>query len=131
MKTYTTKELNANVFAYILNAIDSEDYNGNKLNTDAEKLQFLADRFKSEFLCEYELKRNKTYQDCFKSWISGLAIDIAYYDQDIIELAHKWNSIPVNSTDAQESKIVANWFHFIAAKTMQLFSKHKITSFYL
>ena len=46
MKLTTTKQLNENVFNYILSAIDGEGY-GKNLQTDAEKLTFLAETFKA------------------------------------------------------------------------------------
>ncbi len=131
MKTYTTKELNANVFAYILDAIDNPD--SDIIMTTEEKLQFLSDQFKDAYVFSDNLKRYGNYQTLFKEWIMGLpsCFNIDYTNYDIIRIAKLWKSIPENATDKQEEKIINNYFNFIAAKTMQLFSKHKINSFYL
>lgn len=132
MKTITTKELNALVFPYILNAINGEGY-GKELTSDKEKLTFLAETFKSEYCYEYNLKRYGSYQEVMKNWLMGLlsCFNIDFENYRIIEIAKEWGSIPVNADDRAEDKILANWFNLIAAKTFQLFRKHGINIFSL
>ena len=119
-----TKNLNYNVFAYILDHIDSAAYNV-KTNTEKEKLQFLADTFKSEY--GHMISRIGN-QKALEEWYQGLpsAINIDYTYYDIEKLARKWGSISPNATDSQINKITSNWFNFLAAKTIVLFNKYKI-----
>lgn len=128
MKT-NTKEFNAKVYPYILNAIDSTNY-GIEKKTDIEKLQFVADTFKSEYLNEYNLRRYGSIQNVLANWFTGLpsSINIDFENYRIIEIAKEWGwgSLPENSTDAQENKILENWFNLIAFKTIQLMGKNGI-----
>lgn len=126
-KTTNRKQLNSFVNSYILNAIDGEGY-GENLTTDTERLQFLAKCFKYQYVYPDNLKRYGSYQETLRQWIMGLpsCFNVDFENYRIIEIAKEWHSIPDNATDKQEDKILDNWFNFIAAKTMQLFSKHNI-----
>lgn len=118
--------LDRTVKAYILEAIDNQGCNNSKeLKTDAEKLQFLFDAFKSEYGWSIE---RKGMQSAFSDWIMGLpsSFNIDFENYKILELAKLWGSIPRDASEAQEDKILANWFNFITVKTFQLFRKHKI-----
>ena len=64
----STKDLNAQVFPYILDAIDTDGYDV-EAHTPKEKLQFLFDTFKSEQ--GYNNNRVGLYR-AFSEWLSGL-----------------------------------------------------------
>lgn len=123
----TTKELNEKAFNYILNCIDGEGYERSFTN-DTEKLQFLADTFKAEYVCDYNLKNHGSYQSMFKNWIMGApsSFNIVFYNWDIIKLAKDWGSLKQNATDREEQKILDNYYNFIANKTFQLMKKYKV-----
>ena len=109
---------------YILSCISSDGYD-QEPKTDPEKLRFLYDTFISEK--GWEIKRIGLVP-CFEDWIRGLpsSFNIDFSNYDILELAKKWDSIPLNATEDQEHKILDNYFNFITAKTFQLFRKHDI-----
>jgi hypothetical protein len=121
------KELNSNVFVYILSCIDESGYDLN-LITDAEKLQFVADCFKREYLFPANLNRYGSYQKTFGNWLMGLpsCFNVDFENYRIIEIAKSWGSLPIDATDKQEDKILDSWFSFIACKTFQLMKKHKV-----
>lgn len=123
-------ELNTVVFAYILNAIDGEGY-GKDLNTDKEKLQHLADCFKTEYVFPDNLKRYGSYQKMFENWIMGLpsSFNIDFYNFEIVKLAKKWECLPQNTTEDQEYKITSNWWNWISNKTFQLMKKHNVSPY--
>jgi hypothetical protein len=123
-----TAELNKLVFNYILDAIDSDGYEV-KCNSDTEKLQFLANTFKSEYCFPNNLKYYGSYQKVLEAWIMGLpsSFNIEFRNHRIIEIAKEWGSLPQDATEKQEDKILGNWFNFIAAKTLILMKKHKVT----
>ena len=123
----TTKQLNQKAFQYILDCISGEGYE-KEFNTDSERLQFLADCFNGEYVCEFNLKRDGSYQSMFKNWIQGApsCFNIAYEYHEIIALAKEWGSIPKNATDKEENKILSNYFNFIASKTFQLMKKYNV-----
>jgi hypothetical protein len=120
----STKDLNAQVFPYILDAIDTDGYDV-EADTNKEKLQFLFDTFKSEY--GWMIARKGLY-GAFTEWLQGVptVIRIDIYNSEILELAEKWGSIPHNATSRQEDKIIDNWFNFITNKTFQLFRKYGI-----
>jgi hypothetical protein len=114
---------------YILGCVAEEDYNGKELKTDAEKLQFVYDCFKSEYWHEYNQKYyNGNQTAAFTSWLQGLpsSFGIDFEPYTILQIAKRWDSIPENATEKQEDKILENWFNFISVKTFQLFRKYKI-----
>ena len=47
-------------------------------------------------------------------WLSGLAIRIAFYYEDIIELAIEMGSIDANPSDQLTKKVCENYFTFMA-----------------
>jgi len=124
----TISEKNTIVNAYILDAISSEGYD-KQLNTNAEKLQFLADCYKSEYSFPDNLRRYGSHQICFQNWIMGLpsCFNIDFENYRIIEIAKEWNDLNEQSTERQTDKIIANWFNYIAAKTIQLMGKKRIS----
>lgn len=123
----TTKELNNHVFNYILNAIDGEGY-GKTLQTDTDKLQFLADTFNSEYAYKENIRYYGSYSKTFENWLMGLpsCFNVEFRNHAIIEIAKLWGSLPINATEKQEDKILNNWFNFITCKTFQLMKKHKV-----
>lgn len=127
LKTPRT-QLKSFVNAYILDAIDGSGY-GKELTTDTDKLQFVADCYKSEYSFPDNLKRYGSHQNCFANWLQGLpsSFNIDYENYRIIELAIEWGSIPANADDRKTDKILDNWWNFIACKTIQLMAKHKIS----
>jgi hypothetical protein len=127
MKT-NTKEFNQLAFNYIIDAISTDGYDI-EANTETEKLQFIADCFKSEYCFPDNLKYYGTYQNTLANWFMGLpsSINIEFRNHAIIEIAKKWGSIPKDATEKQEDKIISNWFNLIAFKTLQLFKKHNIS----
>jgi len=124
-KVSGTKEVNANVFPYIVDSISSDGYGVNP-TTEKEKLQFLFDTFKSEY--GWAISRYGIYR-AFAEWCQGLpsSFNIDYENSEILKLAKKWGSLSSNPTERQEDKILDNWFNFISNKTFQLFRKHNIS----
>lgn len=108
----------------IINAISTDGFDLVKQpKTTKEKLEFLKERFQSEY--GYAINRIG-YQDAMRDWYQGLAIDIPFYNNDIIELAKKGGSLPQNATEKQEDKIIENYWSFMARKTLGLFRKYKV-----
>ena len=122
-----TKEFKIKVYSYILNAIDSEVYDV-ETNTDTEKLQFLMDTFKKEYVYPDNLRRYGNYQEVMRQWIMGLpsVFNIEFRNHAILEIAKQWESLPENATEKQEDAIIENWFNLIAAKTFSLMREHGI-----
>lgn len=111
---------------YIINAIDSDGYETEPLNTIDSKIKFLQQTFTSEY--GWHLERTHNVQTSVKEWLMGLpsCLDIVFYNHDIIQLAIEWESLPVNHTEAQAQKIIDNYWNFMAAKIAQLFRGYHV-----
>ncbi len=118
----------AKINPYLLDAISSDD---REFANDTEKLQYVADCFKSEYCHEYNMRQYPNHQLRFAEWLKGLpsCYNIDYENYRIIELAKEWGSLPINADDRQEDKILDNWFSFIALKTFQLMRKHNVNPY--
>ena len=95
--------------AYILDAIT--DTNGNELPTREAKVKRLFDRINSE--CGWNIARIGK-QKAIAEWLSGLAIDIEYYYDGIVDLAIKFGSINENPNDKLYNKVCENYWLFMA-----------------
>ena len=109
MKVHHT-EYKKNYKKYILNTIE-EDGEGKPLKTDQEKIKYLFDRFNSEygFMIERVGK-----QKAMAEWLSGLALDIEYYYDDIVKLAIKMGSIDENPSEKLQASVKENYWNFMA-----------------
>jgi hypothetical protein len=106
----------------ILDAIDTDGYD-TTANTPKEKLQFLRNRFKSEY--GFSISRMGETR-ALSEWLSGLSINLPFYNYDILELARKGGSLAQNATEKQEEKILENYWVFMANQIMKMWRKYKI-----
>ena len=104
-------EYKKNYKNYILDCLDSEDDLIDKSLTEQEKLKYLFDRFNSEygFMVQRVGKQN-----ALAEWLSGLAINIDYYYEDIIKLAVKMGSIDANPSEELQERVCNNYWNFMA-----------------
>tara|TARA_R100000995_G_C3413944_1_gene90711 strand:+ start:249 stop:602 length:354 start_codon:yes stop_codon:yes gene_type:complete len=107
MKLHHTK-YKANYKRYILDTIEIE---GNELATDEEKVEYLFNRFYSEY--DHQIKRYGKYK-AMSEWLSGLALSTPYLNQDIIQLAIDMGSIVENPSDELQSKVINNYWEFMS-----------------
>jgi len=130
MTTSNTKKgrINAAVKQYILYCIDTENY-GVIATNDKDKLNFLYETFKTEFVYEsnvirYGGNRVKMLSEWFMGLPSSFNIDFENYK--ILEIAKSWGCIPTKATEKQEDKIIENWFLWIANKTFLLIESNRV-----
>jgi len=109
MKLHHTK-YKQNYKNYILNCIEL-DCNGNVIKTDEDKINYIFDRFYSEY--KWNVERIGKYKS-MSEWLSGLALDIPFYYEDIIKLAVEMGSLDVNASDKLKEKVQSNYFDFMA-----------------
>ena len=112
------------VYQYMLDAIDGEGYDKTLITTE-DKLQFVLDTFRKEYgwaIARYGQSK------AFTEWLSGLpsSFNIDFENYRILELAHKWESLPKNATESQEYKIISNWFNFIMVKFFQMCKRYNV-----
>ena len=60
-------------------------------------------------------------------WLQGLALDIEFYNYDIIQLAIKMGSIDENPSESLQDKVINNYFNFMAKIILSLEPSHIIT----
>lgn len=102
---------------YILDCIDSEDDLNNQELTRNQKIQYLFNRFNSEY--DWNIQRIGKYK-AMEEWLSGLAINIPYTYFDIIELAKEMGSIDSNPSEALKDRVCENYFSFMAQMVLLL-----------
>ena len=110
MKLHHT-EYKKNYKKYILECLKNEDVFIDKQPTDKELINYLFDRFNSEYGWSIE-RQGK--QKALTDWLQGLAISIPFYYDEIIELAVNMGSIDENPSDKLTSKVCDNYWSFMA-----------------
>ena len=109
MKLHYTK-YKKNYWNYILNTIET-DNDDQPLTTDKDKEKYLFDRFYQEY--GFAIPRNGK-QKAMSEWLSGLALNLPFHHQDIIDLAVKMGSIDPNPSDKLYEQITQNYWSFMA-----------------
>jgi len=103
-------EYKKNYKKYILNTIE-EDGEGKPLNTDKEKINYIFDRFNKEY--DWNIQKVGRYK-AMAEWLSGLALNIEYYYDDIVKLAIKMGSIDENPSEKLQARVKENYWDFMA-----------------
>tara|TARA_R110001606_G_scaffold60320_1_gene142258 strand:+ start:188 stop:556 length:369 start_codon:yes stop_codon:yes gene_type:complete len=109
MKLHHTK-YKENYKQYILSTIET-DNNNQPITTEREKINYIFNRFHSEY--DWNIKRIGK-QKALAEWLSGLALDIPFYYQDIVELAVDMGSIEPNPTDKVIERVEQGYWDFMA-----------------
>lgn len=116
LRTNSKKYLE-NIRTYLINAIDSE-------GTEKEKISFLMECYNSEYNNPYNCSRYPNNQTRLENWLCGLpsAINIPFYYGDIIDLAKELQEVETYSKKTEET-ICKNYFNFIAYHILKLNNK--------
>ena len=111
-----TKKYQENFKNYFLEVIKSQDL-PEDIKTDKEKVNFIFERFNSEYNHANNIRRTPNFQMRFAEWLQGLAINLPYNYNDIIELAKK-----LLETDQlkNENRIIKNYWSFMAYQIIKL-----------
>ena len=109
MKLHHTK-YKENYKQYILSTIQT-DGNDQPITTEREKINYIFNRFHSEY--DWNIKRIGK-QKALAEWLSGLALDLPYYYQDIVELAVDMGSIEPNPSDKVIERVEQGYWDFMA-----------------
>ena len=109
MKLHHTKYKD-NYKRFILSTIEY-DINGEPIAKYSDKVCYLFERFYSEYgFMIPKVGKHKAISE----WLSGLALDLPYYYNDIVELAIKMGSINPNPSDSLRNKVEQNYWDFMA-----------------
>ena len=117
-----SKRYKVNIKKYILDNIDVSDSNRKYKNPNSEnaKIHYVLDRFKSEYLHEYNLIIYKgNVSKIMAEWLSGLALNFDYYYYDIIQVSKKLHEVD-EFTERYEERIKENWWQHLANEILYL-----------
>ena len=109
MKLHHTK-YKENYKQYILSTIET-DNNDQPITTEREKINYIFNRFHSEY--GFMVPRVGK-QKALSEWLQGLALDIPFYYQDIVELAVNMGSIEPNPSDKVIERVEQGYWDFMA-----------------
>jgi hypothetical protein len=103
-------EYKKNYKNYILSNID-EDIEGNPISSEADKINYIFDRFNSE----YGWRVNQVGKvAAMIDWLQGLALNIEFYNDEIINLAIRLGSIDENPSEKLQDRVIENYWNFMA-----------------
>jgi len=107
---------------YILECLKNEDCFIDKKPTDEELINHLFERFYSEYGCDIARKGK---QKALEDWLSGLAINIPYWHDDIIDLAIEMGSIDANPSEKLSERVCESYWSFMASIILSFEPKNK------
>ena len=110
MKLHHT-EYKKNYKKYILDCLSTEDALIDRDYSDDEKIAYLFNRFYSEY--DWAIERYGKLK-ALSEWLQGLAINIEYYDDAIVQLAEEMGSIDENPTEKMRGIVLNNYWDFMA-----------------
>lgn len=131
MKKHSYSKINA----YIISHIDLSGYdeyahlvtdNESSLDRAGAKLKALYEIFLAE-VGNWRIPQSGL-QTALMDWLEGLpsAIDLPFYDGDIIQLAKDTDGLPQDATEKQEQGIIDNYWRFMAMRIISLWQSAKI-----
>ena len=117
---------------YIIASLDRENLAecaDNDCMNDFDAFNALKSRFVSEY--GHELNRKKSGQTVFSDWLQGLpsTVNMAFYNCEIIDLAHEWGSLPAVASEREEDEILENYWYFMAMQYRKAARKFGIDLF--
>ena len=121
LKNTNTKEFKATVFAYLCNAL--YDFEG----TPEERATRIWEKFSREYDYPDNRKRIPNLQARVAEWLSGLPLNVDYSYFDVRQTSQAWHECEL--TEKQADMVCANWFNFLAFKTLQLWQSVGIDPF--
>ena len=98
---------------YILDQITDDGWD-NPLTDRREKIAHIIDRFHNEY--GHEIPRQGKPK-ALAEWLSGMALPIATYNSEIIDLAIEMGSIDENPSDNLIDRVLDNYYPFMANMT--------------
>ena len=110
MKLHHTK-YKENYKRYILDNLHEVDWNGKTLTTDEEIIEYIFERISIDYAWRAEQVGELK---AMTEWLAGLALNLPYQYDEIVELAIAMGSIDENPSEKLQDKIVSNEFEFMA-----------------
>lgn len=110
-----------------MNADYIEECTGKDADTPKQLFEGLFECFYSEYGRFIQQGRGNC-QEGLKEWLSGLpsAVDIAFFNCDVLEISKEWGMLPENPTEKQEDKILENYFGFMSMQYLKFSRRHGV-----
>jgi len=121
----TSKEVKTKIQNYILDCINTDGFDVD-VKTEEEKINFLIDEYRRDYVFKDNLLRYKTYQNLFIEWIMGLpsCFNVHYTNFEILELVKEWNGyVP---PDNKVYDTIENFRRLIFRELCVLARKYKV-----
>ena len=83
------------------------------------RIDYIRTRFNSEVGDHYRGSK----LEAITHWIAGLALDLPFYNEEIMELAIACGSVEPVMTERQELNILSGYFRFMASHIMRMINK--------
>ena len=123
-------ETRATIQAYILSVVESSDFEDcsyfTKCETREEKISFLKGRFFSEY--GWNIKQVGE-QRALINWLQGLALDVEFYNVQIIELMDSWGLVKHTAkgdiSEKSYDKALAEYWNRLSMAILMLFKEIK------
>lgn len=112
---------------HLINSIDTVGFENCNYFTNSkdenELLKFAYNRFIVEKGWQVE---REGIRKALNDWLSGLALNIAFYNHEILKLGKEWGEISENATEAREDYFIDHWFNNLTASLLNLWKKEGI-----
>ena len=123
-------EIRATIQAYILSVVDPSGFEGcdyfTKCETREEKISFLKGRFFSEY---YWNIKQVGEQRAMINWLQGLALNVEFYNANIIELMDSWGLVKRNKkgdiSEKQYDKALTEYWNRLSMAILMMFKEIK------
>lgn len=122
MKDFRTDKKNGKVYAYILDAIELDDYGYNtETMTDREKVEAVYNVFVDEY---YNHLRGWRRVDAFEQFLRGLpsSLSVIYSDYDIQQQGRAWGYC---QTPRAAARFVNSWWSVLAQRFLEMYDGMK------
>ena len=105
---------------YILKCIKEHQESGKNMSIN-ESIDYVKERAKSE-ITPYSIAKYGE-KPALAEWLKGMALDIDYTQEKIVELGYEWCYLPQTKDDIG---FVEMYYSIIAEKLTELFEGHKV-----
>lgn len=131
-KGHTRKEVAEIVKQYVLNCIPQNDEIfigwGVTTTSDKDRLQFVFDRYSSEYNYTQNKKLYPNRQQRLSEWFKGLpsSFNLDFENYEIIRLSIEWGYIRENAPAKVREQILSNWFMRMAFNLIKIAEKEGV-----
>ena len=112
---------------HLIDSIDTSGFEYCEYYTDSEDSRELLKFAYNRFMAEkgWQVERDGII-GAVNDWLSGLALNVAFENHDILTLGKKWGEISENASEAREDYFIGHWFNNLTYAMIKLWEKQGI-----